>query len=163
MGIAYKNNNENVYYQCRKEAAKYNDKLNSREGAAELLGVSPSSLADYELGITKYVPVDKVLLMADLYNAPQLCTAYCNNECPIGKRRGHPCELKPIELTTLKLLDLCNAEKIAEMLKSLTHIASDGEIEKSEEEDMKTIVEYLNKLRNLIEELALFYQKQERK
>lgn len=64
--------NENIYFRCRKEAAKYNDKLNSRESAAEMLGVSVSSLADYELGNTKVVPVDKVVLMADLYNAPQL-------------------------------------------------------------------------------------------
>ena len=40
----------NIYFRCRKEAAKYNDKLNSRESASELLGVSVSSLADYELG-----------------------------------------------------------------------------------------------------------------
>ncbi len=39
---------ENPCFRCRKEAAKYNDKLNSREGAAEMLGVSVSSLADYE-------------------------------------------------------------------------------------------------------------------
>ena len=51
---------ENPCFRCRKEAAKYNDRLNSREGAAELLGVSVSSLADYELGITKVIPVDKV-------------------------------------------------------------------------------------------------------
>ncbi len=30
---------DNMYCQCRKEAARYNDKLNSREGAAELLGI----------------------------------------------------------------------------------------------------------------------------
>lgn len=41
----------NIYCQCRKEAAKYNDKLNSREGAAEVLGMSPSTLSDYELGM----------------------------------------------------------------------------------------------------------------
>lgn len=29
----------NIYFSCRKEAATYNDKLNSREGAAELLNV----------------------------------------------------------------------------------------------------------------------------
>ena len=33
---------DNIYCRCRKEAGKYNDKLNSREGAAELLGVSVS-------------------------------------------------------------------------------------------------------------------------
>lgn len=52
--------NENVYFRARKEAAKYNERLSSREGAAELLGVSASTLADYELGNTKAVPVDKV-------------------------------------------------------------------------------------------------------
>ena len=30
----------NIYCQKRKEAANFNDKLNSREGASELLGVS---------------------------------------------------------------------------------------------------------------------------
>ena len=52
----------------------YNERLYSREGAAELLGISVSTLADYELGNTKVVPVDKVVLMADLYNAPELKT-----------------------------------------------------------------------------------------
>lgn len=40
---------DNVYCRYRKAAAMYNDKLNSREGAAELLGISQSTLADYEL------------------------------------------------------------------------------------------------------------------
>ena len=53
----------NIYCQKRKEAAKFNDKLNSREGASELIGVSPSALADYELGITKVVPVECLKLL----------------------------------------------------------------------------------------------------
>ena len=40
-------------------------------------------MADYELGNTKVVPVDKVVLMADLYNAPELITGYCMRECPV--------------------------------------------------------------------------------
>lgn len=67
----------NIYCQCRKEAAKYNDKLNSREGAAEVLGMSPSTLSDYELGITKIIPAENILRMADVYNAPQLKNHYC--------------------------------------------------------------------------------------
>lgn len=58
MGTDCTKSNDNIYFRCRKEAAKYNDKLNSRESAADLLGVSVSSLADYELGNTKVVPVD---------------------------------------------------------------------------------------------------------
>lgn len=60
--------NNNVYFKARKKAAAYNERLYSREGAAELLGISISTLADYELGSTKVVPVDKVVLMAEMCN-----------------------------------------------------------------------------------------------
>ena len=66
----------NVYFEARKAAAEYDDRLYSREKAAELLGVSVSTLADYENGNTKFVPVDKVVLMADLYHQPELKTGY---------------------------------------------------------------------------------------
>lgn len=69
MGKEPLKENTNVYFQARKRAAMSNDRLFSRENAAELLGISPYTLADYELGNTKVVPVDKVVLMADLYNA----------------------------------------------------------------------------------------------
>ena len=72
MGRGPTKSNENAYFVARKKAAMYNERLYSREGAAELLGISVSTLADYELGNTKVVPVDKVVLMADLYNAPEL-------------------------------------------------------------------------------------------
>lgn len=77
---------DNIYCRCRKEAAKYNDKLNSRDGAAELLGISASTLADYELGITKIIPADAILRMADLYNAPELRNHYCKANATIEVR-----------------------------------------------------------------------------
>ena len=76
MGRTATKANSNICFRCRKEASAYNDKLSSREGAAELLGLSVSSLADYELGVTKVIPVDKIVLMADLYNAPELKVWY---------------------------------------------------------------------------------------
>ena len=92
---------ENQCFRCRKEAAKYNDKLGSREGAAELLGISVSSLADYELGNTKVIPVDKVVLMADIYNAPELMAWYCSSECLIGKSLEMPSpEIASVERST---------------------------------------------------------------
>ena len=51
---------KNIYFACREKAAKYNDLLNSRERAAELLGISTSTLANHELGVTKNVPPDTV-------------------------------------------------------------------------------------------------------
>ena len=67
----------NPWYEARKRAAEYDDRLSSREGAAESLGMSVSALADAELGLTKCMPVDKAVLMSDRYNAPQLLNYYC--------------------------------------------------------------------------------------
>ena len=151
--------NENIYFRCRKEAAKYNDKLNSRESASELLGVSVSSLADYELGNIKVVPVDKVVLMADLYNAPQLLNGYCARECPIGCRKDIATEIQPIERTTVGLLDLLQNEKISRYMSALTSIAVDGQVSEDEKSKMTEIVAYLNQVRVLVEELTLFDNK----
>lgn len=151
--------NENIYFRCRKEAAKYNDKLNSRESASELLGVSVSSLADYELGNTKVVPVDKVVLMSDLYNAPQLLNGYCARECPIGCRKDIATEIQPIERTTVGLLDLLQNEKISRYMSALTSIAVDGQVSEDEKSKMTEIVAYLNQVRVLVEELTLFDNK----
>lgn len=76
----------NVYCIARKKAAEFNSKFSSREGASEFLGISKDSLTDYELDFCKVVPVDKVVIMAEAYNAPELLNHYCCNECPIGKR-----------------------------------------------------------------------------
>ena len=57
----------NVYYEARMEAAKWNEKLLTRAGAAELLNVSDDTVKNVELGLHKCLPVDLVVLMADLY------------------------------------------------------------------------------------------------
>lgn len=61
---------ENPWCKARLEAAKYDERLLSREGAAERLGMSVSAVSDAELGLSKCMPVDKAVLMADLYKAP---------------------------------------------------------------------------------------------
>ena len=66
---------ETPYRECRKQAAIYNDALGSMERAAEMLGVSVNTLSNYELGVT-VPPVDIIIVMADLYRAPQLKTMY---------------------------------------------------------------------------------------
>lgn len=82
-----KKTTENIYLRCRKEAAKYNEALSSRERASEQLGISDASLRNYELGITKLIPADIILIMAELYNAPELPSHYCLNECPLSCSR----------------------------------------------------------------------------
>lgn len=151
---------ENPCFRCRKEAAKRNERLYSREGAAELLGVSVSSLADYELGITKVIPVDKLVLMADLYNAPELKTWYCASECPIG--RGFPMpsgEITTVERTTMALLKQLRLDDVQRVKETLIDITADGVITEDERPDLASILNYLDELIKAAGELRLIGQK----
>lgn len=61
----------NVFAEARIYAATFNDRLFSREGAAEELGIDRSRLARIELGSKNPFP-DEVLMMSDIYSAPEL-------------------------------------------------------------------------------------------
>ena len=150
---------QNVYFRARKNAALYNEKLFSREGAAELLGISTSTLADYELGITKFVPVDKVVLMADLYNCPELKTGYCKNECPIGKHIPLATSVSGIEGIALRILKGMDSEEVKNIQKSLIDIVSDGVITEEEKPVLKEIIQKLDEMALAISELKLVGEK----
>ncbi len=151
--------NENVYFVCRKQAALYNDKLNSRENAAELLGISPSTLANHELGITKSVPVDTVVMMADLYHAPELKNLYCKNECPIGRSLPVATKVNTLEWITIRILNNLDADRIRAIKQALLRIAEDGEIDSQERIELDGIVKNLDNLAKSISELRLLAEK----
>ena len=136
--------NENVYFECRKRAAIHNERLNSRAGAAEILGISESTLAHYELGITKNIPVDVVVMMAEVYNAPELKCIYCKSECPIGKELPIATEAGNIEGITVRMLSGLEDEKIDKIQKTLLRIAEDGKVEAAEREELKEMVQSLD-------------------
>lgn len=136
--------NENVYFECRKKAAIHNERLNSRAGAAEILGISESTLAHYELGITKNIPVDVVVMMAEVYNAPELKCIYCKSECPIGKELPIATEAGNIEGITVRMLAGLEDEKIDKIQKTLLRIAEDGKVEAAEREKLKEIRQFRN-------------------
>ena len=159
MGREPLNENQNVYFQARKKAARYNDKLNSREGASEMLGVSPYTLADYELGITKVVPVDKVVLMAELYNAPELITGYCKYECPIHGFMPLATEEKSIQGIALRLLKGMDDSDLQKMKKNLIDIAEDGRITDDEVQVLKGIMDKLYQMAEVISELKIVGEK----
>ena len=159
MGKGCKKTNENVYFKARKEAAKYNEKLYSREGASELLGLSVSTLADYELGTTKVVPVDKVMLMADLYNCPELKAGYCKHECPIGKSIPMATQIKGLEGITLRLIKEFDVKKIKDMKNSLIGITEDGIISEDEKPELRRILKMLDEMALAISELRLVGEK----
>ena len=131
----------------------YDDRLKSREGAAELLGMSVSSVADAELGLTKCMPADKAVLMADLYNAPHLLNYCCLHECPIGARLPLSDEVLDIDRVTLKLLKGLKVEQLESVKDKLIDIAADGVISEDEKPEMKEILNYLDGLSRTISEL----------
>ncbi len=148
----------NPWYEARKRAAEYDDRLSSREGAAERLGMSVSSVADAELGLTKCMPVDKAVLMADLYNAPHLLNYYCLHECPIGCRQSISDEVLDIDRVTVKLLKNLKVNQLTEMKDKLLDIAEDGIISDNEKPDLREILEYLDKLAKTVSELKTIGQ-----
>ncbi len=159
MGKGPMNENTNAYFKARKKAAAYNERLYSREGAAELLGVSVSTLADYELGNTKVVPVDKVVLMSDLYNCPELITGYCMNECPVHGFLPLATEEKSIQGIALRLLKGFNEDELKAMKDELIEITEDGVISDEEVPKLKTILDRLERMAEIISEMKIAGEK----
>lgn len=159
MGRGPMNENTNVYFKARKRAALCNERLYSREGAAELLGISISTLADYELGNTKVVPVDKVVLMADLYNAPELVTSYCKHECPVHGFLPLATEEKNLQGIALRLIRGFDEEELRAMKKDLVEITEDGRISCEEIPKLKEIMSRLDLMAEVISEMKIAGEK----
>ena len=159
MGKGSIHDNNNVYFKARKRAATYNEKLYSREGAAELLGISVSTLADYELGNTKVVPVDKVVIMADLYNSPELIAGYCMRECPVHGFLPLATEERSIQGIALRLLKRFNEDDLKAMKEDLIDITEDGIISEDEVPRLKAILETLDKMAETISEMKIIGEK----
>lgn len=147
---------DNPFCIARLEAAKYNDRLLSKEGASELLGVSVSTLSDYELGITKSVPPDMVLKMSDLYNAPEIRNYYCREMCPLG------CDMPALELEDLDRITvkaLASLRNVAGAKESLLDITADGIITDDEKPALKKILATLDEISSIAQSLRIWAEK----
>ena len=159
MGYNTTNKTDNPYFRARIDAAKYNDKLSSREGASEMIGCSVSTLSDYELGLTKSIPPDRVCKMADLYHAPELKGMYCLTECPIGMNLPLSGQIKTIERIAIQI-NLGLTPKGTEQIKeALLDIASDGKITDDEKPRLASILGELTMLQRSIDDLRLIAEK----
>lgn len=146
---------DNMFCQARYEAAKSNERLSSREGAAEELGIDRTRLARIELGST--VPYqEEVLLMADMYRAPELRGKYCSEMCPLGKNMP---KITDKDLDRLSLEALSSFRKINEAKELLLDITADGIIQEGEKEDLKKIVETLDELNEITSNLKVWIEK----
>lgn len=159
METDYTKSGENIYFRCRKESAKRNPDVSSREKAAELLGISVSTLANYELGVTKFVPVDIIVLMADLYNAPELKHMYCAQECPIGRGRPIAVEITSIERIALRLLKTINDDSIRSFRESLMDVALKGVDGESDRIIYEALIERIDEIMVVLSELRMLGEK----
>lgn len=146
----------NPFCQARLSAAQYNERLYSKEGAAEFLGVSVSTLSDYELGLTKIVPPDMIVKMADLYNAPELKNTYCREMCPLGYDTP---KVDVQDLDRISIRALSTFRKLGQTKELLLDITEDGVIDESEKADMQKILETLEELESVAQNLKIWVKK----
>lgn len=146
----------NVFYRARMDAAEYNDRLSSREGAAEVTGIDRNRIAYTELGTICPYP-EEVLIYADAYNAPEIINHFCSRLCPIGKETVDSVNTGTLEATSMKLL--ASTKCITEIREDLIDIAEDGVIDEKERDRMNEILEQLRKAANDIKALEIVYQK----
>lgn len=159
MGKGCMKENTNMYFLARKEAAVYNEKLYSREGASEVLGMSVSTIAGYELGLTKVVPVDAVVRMAELYRCPELKTSYCKNECPIGRELPIATSISGIEGIALELIRKFDSNEMEDLKTRFADIALDGNVSDEEKNVLKGILEKVDEMALVISKIKLLGEK----
>lgn len=147
---------DNLYCIARYEAAETNDAFSSREKASELLNIDRTRLANIELGnITPYP--EEVLAMAKQYNSPELCNSHCSELCPIGKHTISKVEIDDFDRLSLKVLG--SLKDIDSIRTSLIAISEDGQIDISEREEFKTILDSLEKISNNATALKIWAEK----
>jgi len=148
---------DNVFYKARMAAASWNDRLASREGASELTGIDRTRLANIELGTVNPHP-DEVLMLADIYNAPELQNHFCSRLCPLGIGTVNPLKVEELEAVVLQMLSVMRC--LPEVKDGIIDIAADGVIDDNERERMKGYLRMLDEIDNKIQSLKLLYRKQ---
>lgn len=147
---------DNPFCKARLEAAKYNERFFSKEYAAEQLHISAGQLQDYELGITKCIPPDNILRMADIYNAPELRYMYCREMCPLGDNIP---KIEDEDLDRISLRALSSFRKISEAKELLLDITADGIIEEEEKADLDRIMKILDEVNGISQNLKVWIEK----
>ncbi len=140
----------NVFYQARKEASKWNDRLSSREGASEETGVDRTRLAYIELNTVNPHP-EEVLILSEVYNAPELCNHFCSKMCPLGVKTVNEVEVTELEKTVLQLLSVF--QSLPQVKAELIDIAADGVIDNTEKPRMENIISKLDEAKEKVKAL----------
>ncbi len=100
---------------------------------------------------------DDVLLLAQAYDAPELCNYYCSHECPIGQKYVPEIQVKDLSRIVLEMLASLNS--VEKEKNRLIEITADGEITNDEIKDFMAIQEQLEKISMTVEALQLWTEK----
>lgn len=147
---------DNPFCKARLKAAEYNEKFYSKEYAAEQLHISAGQLQDYELGITKCIPPDNILRMADVYRAPELRNLYCREMCPLGSDVP-VLELEDLDRITVKAM--ASLRKTAETKDILLDITEDGVISEEEKSELEKVLQNLDEISAIAQSLKVWAEK----
>ena len=112
--------------------------------------------SDYELGITKCIPPDNILRMADLYRAPELKNLYCREMCPLGE---HVPVLEVTDLDRITVRDMETLRKAEETKDLLLNITEDGVISEDEKPSLKRVLETLDEISTIAQSLKAWTEK----
>lgn len=146
---------DNTFYIARSEAAKSNDRLSSRDGAAEELGIDRTRLARIELG-SLYPYPEEVLMMADIYHSPELKNYYCREMCPLG------CDVPNIEtsgIDRITIKAMSTLKKVSETREALLDITEDGVIDDEEKPILSNILHTLEEVNEISASLKIWIEK----
>ncbi|MDO5701869.1 MAG: helix-turn-helix transcriptional regulator [Lachnospiraceae bacterium] len=126
----------------------------TREKASELLGsMTPERIERIESGRYTAHP-DEVIVMAEKYQAPQLCNYYCSNECAIGRQYVPEIAINDLSQIVLEMLASLNSVKNRQ--ERLIEITADGRIEADEVDEFIRIQDDLEKISITVETLQLW-------
>lgn len=145
----------NIFYRARCEAAKHNEQLSSREGAADIMSIDRGRLYRIESSIINPYP-EEIRLMADLYNAPELENHYCTSMCPLGVNIPKV-SIETLDRISLRTLDAFR--KVADAKELLVDIVADGVIDESEKPQLDKILGTLDELEQVAQNLKIWVKK----
>ena len=145
----------NIFYKARCEAAKHNEQLSSREGAADIMSIDRGRLYRIESSIINPYP-EEIRLMADLYNAPELENYYCREMCPLGTNIP---KAEISNLDRISIMALASFRKLESTKEMLLDITEDGVIDDWEIPALKKILENLDELERVAQSLKIWVKK----
>ena len=145
----------NVFYKARCEAAKHNEQLSSREGAADIMSIDRGRLYRIESSIINPYP-EEIRLMADLYNAPALENYYCTGMCPLGVNIPKA-SVETLDRISLRALDAFR--KVDNAKELLVDIVADGVIDESEKPQLDKVLGTLDELEQVAQGLKIWVKK----